>query len=67
MGIEMQADVAGNRIVNVSGCGKATRAILATTHGDDIISIIKKCNAVDLIDATHMVSNNGEIDALVVE
>ena len=39
----MQADVAGNRIVNVSGCGKATRAILATAHGDDIIGIIKKC------------------------
>ena len=67
MGIEMQADIAGNRIVDACGCGKATGAILAAAHGDNIIGIIKKCYAVDLIYAADMVSDNGKIDALVVE
>ena len=35
--------------------------------GSTMANTLAKTTAVDLIDATHMVSNNGEIDALVVE
>ena len=63
----MNGDVTGYGVVNSGGGGVATGTVLAATHCNDIVGVVKKRHAIHLGAFGNKVSNYCKIDTLVVE
>ena len=63
----MQADIAGNGVVDAGGSGETIDPVLATAHGDNVVGAIKEGDAVNFFTCSDVTGDHRKVNALVVE